>query len=84
MLDSEAVTYACYDNSMLGFDGDRTHLFHNVNNGFDLVALGKVATFDVGGGVGTASKVLAKAFRLLSFIMDDQPEVMVSHQRSGW
>jgi len=68
---------------MWGFDGDRTHLFHNVKNGFNLVALGKVAIFDVGGGVGTASKVLTKAFHLLSFIVDDQPEVVATNAVVG-
>ncbi|KAL3426388.1 sterigmatocystin 8-o-methyltransferase [Phlyctema vagabunda] len=47
-----------------------------VVDGYDWAALGKATVVDVGGGMGTVSQSLAKAFPLLDLIVQDKPAVI--------
>ena len=57
---------------------DRSHSVQHVVKGYDWAALGKATVVDVGGGIGTVSRILAKHFPLLDFVVEDRADVLVN------
>ncbi|KAF2102109.1 O-methyltransferase [Rhizodiscina lignyota] len=78
VLDENPAKHKRYDNAMGSFANDRTFSFEHVIKGFDWASLGSATVVDVGGGVGTVSKALAKAYPKLNFIVEDQPDVVAN------
>lgn len=70
------VKHKRYDNAMAAFTTDARVGLRHVIDGYDWSSLGKATIVDVGGGIGTVSKALAKAFPQLSFIVEDQGDVI--------
>lgn len=58
---------------MAAFSNDSTYGNDQIIKGWDWAALGKATVVDAGGGIGTFSKDLAKAFPSLNFIVQDLP-----------
>lgn len=75
-LAQDPVKHARYDNAMGAHAGDVSYSVKPIIDNFDWAGLGQATVVDVGGGVGTVSKALAKAFPSLSFVVEDQPEVV--------
>jgi hypothetical protein len=55
---------------------DRCFTSDWIVRGWNWGALGKATIVDLGGGIGTVSKALAKAFPLLEFVVQDRAEVI--------
>lgn len=55
---------------------DRSFSLEHVIHGYDWAALGKATVVDIGGGIGHVIKVLARAFPLINFIVQDQKAVI--------
>lgn len=77
-LETSSLKRFRWENSRGVFTDERGFGVKHVVKGFDWAALGKAKVVDVGGGVGTASKALARAFHLLEFVVQDQPDVIAS------
>ncbi|KAK5170124.1 uncharacterized protein LTR77_004708 [Saxophila tyrrhenica] len=75
-LDQDPVKLGRYDRAMGAMSNDRSFSVEHVVEGYDWAALGQATVVDMGGGVGTVSKELAKAFPLLDFIVQDRQEVI--------
>ena len=76
-LAREPLKQARYDNAMGAYSNDRSIGVHHVIENFDWAALEMATVVDVGGGIGTVSKALAKAFPSLIFIVEDRPDVLL-------
>ena len=76
-LAQDPVKQARYDNAMGAFVNDRSYALHHIVDNYDWGSLGKTTVVDVGGGIGTVSKALAKAFPLLNFVVEDRADVLV-------
>lgn len=76
MLASDPLQHRRYDNAMGAWTNDRALGYKNVIDGYDWAALGNATIVDVGGGIGTASKTLAKVFPQLTFVVEDLPDVI--------
>lgn len=77
-LAEDPVKQARYDSAMSAFSNDRSHSTQHIVDGYDWAALGNGTVVDVGGGIGTASRALAKAFPSLNLIVEDRPDVLVN------
>jgi hypothetical protein len=77
-LDKDPVKQKRYDNVHGAFAGDVAFGFGHVIHGYNWASLGKATIVDVGGGIGSASKSLARAFPELSFVVEDQPDVIAN------
>ena len=77
-LAQNPTTQARYDSAHAAFANDRSFSFDHLVKGYDWAALDHGTVVDIGGGIGTASKALAKAFPSLNLIVEDQPAVVVN------
>jgi hypothetical protein len=77
-LEKDSVKQKRYDIAHGAFAGDVVFGFRHVIDGYDWASLGKATIVDVGGGMGSASKSLASAFPELSFVVEDQPDVIAN------
>ena len=77
-LAQDSTKQARYDSSMNAWSNDYTFSLDHLANGYDWAALGNGTVVDVGGGVGSASRALAKAFPSLNFVVEDRAEVIVN------
>jgi hypothetical protein len=75
-LDDDPIIRARYDSAMGAMQDDRCFTSDWIVRGWDWAALGKATIVDLGGGIGTVSKALAKAFPLLEFVVQDRAEVI--------
>ena len=82
-LAAEPAKQARYDSAMGAFSNDRSFSASHVVRNFDWAGLGKATVVDVGGGIGTVSKALAKAFPLLEFVVEDRADVLVNATVEG-
>jgi hypothetical protein len=72
------VKHQRYDSAHGAFAGDVTFGFRHVIDGYDWASLGKATIVDIGGGIGSASKSLARAFPELNFVVEDRPDVIAN------
>lgn len=75
-LESSPEMLARYNNAMGAMSNDRSFSIEHVVRGYDWAALGKATVVDIGGGVGTVSKELAKTFPQLDLVVQDRQEVV--------
>ena len=78
VLEENPLKHKRYDSAMGAFTTDRSFNLGHVSKGYDWNSLGKATIVDVGGGIGTVSKELAKTYPELTFIVEDQPDVIVN------
>ena len=77
-LERDVGKRARYDNAMGALAEDWSFSMEHVVRGYDWAGLGRATVVDLGGGVGTASLRLAKAFPLLEFVVEDRREVVAN------
>jgi hypothetical protein len=65
-----------YDSAMDAFSNDRSFSMEHLVSGFDWAGLGEGTVVDVGGGIGSASRALARKFEKLRFVVEDREEVV--------
>lgn len=70
-----------YASSMEAFAGDNTYAFDLVLGDYDWAGLGDATVVDVGGSLGSVSRLLATHFPKLRFIVEDLPEVITEAER---
>ena len=76
-LEAEPEKRARYDRALGAFSNDRSFSIGHLVTGFDWAGLGEGAVVvDVGGGIGSASRALAKAFPRLRLVVQDREEVV--------
>ena len=75
-LAAEPAKQARYDSAAGSFADDRTFSLDHLIKGFDWAGLGDGLVVDIGGGIGSASKALAKAFPRLTFVVQDREHVV--------
>ena len=75
-LAAEPAKQVRYDSAMGAFNKDRAYSHEHTIHGFDWAGLGDGTVIDVGGGVGNASRAIAKAFPNLKFVVQDREEVV--------
>lgn len=76
-LAAEPAKQIRYDSAMGAFNKDRTYSYEHTINGFNWAGLGEGAVVvDVGGGVGNASRAIAKVFPNLKFVVQDTENVV--------
>lgn len=75
-LEAEPLKRVRYDSAMDAFSNDRSLGLEKLVRGFDWAGLGEGTVVDVGGGIGSASRALARAFPRLRFVVQDREEVV--------
>lgn len=78
ILDENPSKHKRYDNAMGAFTSDRSYSLAHVSKGYDWASLGRATVVDVGGGIGTVSKELARSYPELNFVVEDQPDVIAN------
>ena len=76
-LEAEPGKRLRHDRALGAFSNDRSFSMQHLVHGFDWAGLGEGAVVvDVGGGIGSASRALAKAFPRLRLVVQDREEVV--------
>ena len=76
-LAADPKKQARYDNAMGAHANTRSYSLQHVIDNVGFAALKSGTIVDVGGGVGTVSKALAKAFPQLNFLVQDRADVLI-------